>query len=87
AITWCNKKQPTVSISSTEAEYRSAMEAAKEALWLKRLFDEIKMKDPHSVPLFCDNQSTIALAHNPVQHQRMKHIEIHIHFIREKVLS
>lgn len=76
-ITWNSKKQPTVALSSTEAEYMSLTESTKEAIWLRRLFKEIgtqQNQDP--TPLFGDNQGSINLAHNPIYHGRTKHIEV-----------
>ena len=86
AISWSSKKQPTVALSSTEAEYRGAAVAACEAVWLKRILKDlgVPIKDPTS--LYCDNLSSIYLARNPVFHARTKHIEVHYHFIRERVL-
>ena len=85
AISWSSKKQPTVALSSTEAEYRGAAVAACEAVWLKRILKDlgVPIKDP--TPLYCDNLSSIHLARNPVFHARTKHIEVHYHFIRERV--
>ena len=85
AISWSSKKQPTVALSSTEAEYRGATVAACEAIWLKRILKDlgVPIKDP--ILLYCDNMSNIYLARNPVFHARMKHIEVHYHFIRECV--
>ena len=86
AVAWCSKRQPTVSFSTTEAEYRAAAMAAQESTWLMRL-----LKDLHQpikqVILHCDNRSAVCLAENPIFHARTKHIEIHYHFIREKVLQ
>ncbi|KAH9308241.1 hypothetical protein KI387_036152, partial [Taxus chinensis] len=56
-------------------------------MWLKMLLEEMNMEVKGSTPLMFDIQICISLANNPVQHQRMKHIEIHMHFIRDKVLS
>ena len=80
AISWSSKKQPTVALSSTEAEYRGATMAACEAVWLKRILKDL-------APLYCDNMSSIYLARNPVFHARTKHIKVHYHFIRERVLA
>ena len=61
--------------------------AACEALWLKRILKDldVPIKDP--TPLYCDNMSSIYLARNPVFHARTEHIEVHYHFIRERVLA
>lgn len=86
-ISWCSKKQPTVSLSTTEAEYRAAAVAAQESTWVMQLMKDLQQPAEHAVPLYCDNQSAICLAENPIFHARTKHVEIHYHFIREKVLQ
>jgi transposase InsO family protein len=87
AISWCSKRQPTVALSSTEAEYRSAAMAAQESTWLKQLLKDLHQPTEYQVRIFCDNLSSIRLAENPVFHARTKHIEVHYHYIREKVLE
>ena len=86
AVSWGSKKQATVALSSTEAEYMALTEAAKEATWLRRLFDELGFQQKSTI-IHEDNQSCIALAKNPVHHARSKHIDIQHHFIRDKVNS
>jgi hypothetical protein len=84
AISWASKKQPTVALSSTEAEYIAACFAAKEASWLDLLFGELGY--PQEVfRIESDNQSSLALMSNPVYHDRTKHVDIQYHFVREKV--
>ena len=75
AITWSSKKQPTVALSSTEAEYRGAVVNTCEAIWLKRLLKDLKeeVSDPTTI--------------YPIFHAQTKHIEVHYHFVRERVLS
>lgn len=87
AVSWCSKKEPTVALSSTEAEYRAATMAAQECCWLLQLVREVGISVDYPVDVFCDNQSAIRLASNLVFHARTKHIEVHHHYIREKVLS
>ncbi|KAE8663053.1 hypothetical protein F3Y22_tig00113123pilonHSYRG00166 [Hibiscus syriacus] len=86
-ISWCSKRQPTVSLSTTEAEYRAAAMAAQESTWLIQLMNNLHQPVDYAIPLYCDNQSTIRLAENPVFHARTKHVEVHYHFVREKVLQ
>lgn len=86
-ISWKSKKQGIVSKSSAEVEYRAMSAAASEITWLVRLLEEIGLDKLHPVTLHCDNQSTIHIAKNPVQHERTKHIEIDVHFTRDKVLE
>eukprot|EP00253_Pinus_taeda_P006707 PITA_06707 len=84
-ITWACKKQAATSLSSAEAEYRGAVEASKEALWLRQILSEFGFEQQHPTTLWCDNQSAIKLCKDPVQHQRSKHIELHMHFIRKLI--
>lgn len=86
-ISWCSKRQPTVSLSTTEAEYRAAAMAAQESTWLIQLMNDLHQPVDYAVLLYCDNQSAIRLAENPVFHARTKHVEVHYHFVREKVLQ
>ena len=87
AITWSSKKQPTVALSSTEAEYRGAAVAACEVAWLCKLLTDLCVDVTHKAVIYCDNLSSIQLARNPVFHARTKHIEVHYHFIWERVLT
>jgi len=87
AISWASKKQPTISLSTTEVEYRVISITAQEAIWLRHLLKEIEYEQGGSSLICSDNQSTISLANNPMFHQRIKHVEIHAHFLREKVLD
>eukprot|EP00253_Pinus_taeda_P008809 PITA_08809 len=84
-ITWHCKKQSSISLYSAEVEYRGAVEASKEALWLCQILSEFGFQQQHLTTLWCDNQSAIQLCKYPVQHQRNKHIEIHMHFIRKLI--
>jgi hypothetical protein len=83
-VSWQSKRQPTVAMSSTEAEYMATSYAARESIFLRQLLSELGYKQA-SVTLHCDNQSSIALSSNPAYHQRTKHIDVQHHFIREKV--
>eukprot|EP00253_Pinus_taeda_P004620 PITA_04620 len=84
-ITWACKKQAAISLSSAEVEYCGAVEASKEALWLRQILSELGFEQQHPTTLWCDNQSAIQLCKDPVQHQRSKHIELHMHFIRKLI--
>ena len=79
-MSWKSQRQPTVALSSTEAEYMSLAAATQEAIWLKRFVEELKIYAEEAVLIHQDNQGAIALVKNPVFHQRTKH-----HFVREKV--
>lgn len=84
-ISWSSKRQQTVSRSSAEAEYKGVANAVAELTWLRNLFTEMRLPIPRTSVVFCDNVSAVYLSTNPVQHQRTKHVEIDIHFVREKV--
>ena len=79
AIAWSSEKQPTVSLSSTEGEYRGAAVATCEAIWLKRLLKDLQEEVSDPTTIYCDNLNNIQLA-------KTKHIEVHYHFVRECVL-
>ncbi|KAJ0482029.1 putative RNA-directed DNA polymerase [Helianthus annuus] len=85
AITWSTKKQGTVALSITGAEYIAATVATCQAIWLRRILEDLHFKQVGATITFCDNQSTISLSRNPVMHNRSKHIELKHHFIREMV--
>lgn len=83
-ITWCSQKQKTTALSTTEAEFVSACEAAKEILWLQQLLSDLG-ENIKCVQLYVDNQSAIKLISNPVYHKKTKHIDVKYNFVREKV--
>jgi hypothetical protein len=80
------KKQQTVALSSTEAEYMAIAEACKEAIYLKNVLSEIASCD-YSIVLFNDNQGAQRLTENPLFHKRTKHIDVRHHFVRESVAN
>ncbi|GKC59862.1 retrovirus-related pol polyprotein from transposon TNT 1-94 [Tanacetum coccineum] len=81
---WFAKKQMTLAISITEAEYVSAGKACQQALWMKQALidNDIRLND---VSIMCDNKGAIDLSRNSVQHSRTKHIAIRHHFLRDNV--
>uniref|UniRef100_A0A2N9IZW0 Integrase catalytic domain-containing protein n=1 Tax=Fagus sylvatica TaxID=28930 RepID=A0A2N9IZW0_FAGSY len=85
-ITWSAKKQPTVSRSSTESEYRALAIASAELCWIRALLKDLGIYLSQPPLLWCDNVSALAIASNPVFHARTKHIEVDFHFVRERVL-
>lgn len=86
-ISWRTKKQMTVSRSSSEAEYRALASAACEMQWLLYLLRDLHVKSSKPPVLFCDNQSALHIAANPVFHERTKHLDIDCHIVREKLLA
>jgi hypothetical protein len=84
-IYWACKKQQAIALSSAEEEYQATVNASQEALWLRQILSEFGFQHQHPTSLWCENQSAIKLAKDPVQHQRSKHIELHMHFIRNLI--
>ena len=101
AVSWQSKKQPTVALSSVEAEYMAAAQAAREALWWQKLLRELGVARHPATVIHTDSQGSIALSKNPEHHARSKHIDIVMngcsllrhfvdrrhHFIREQVVA
>ncbi|PKI65368.1 hypothetical protein CRG98_014250 [Punica granatum] len=86
-VSWHSKKQPIVSKSSTEAEYRALAYAVAKTLWLQQLIQDIGRHSSSPIIACCDNISVTYLATNPIQHQRSKHIAMDYHFVRERFQS
>jgi hypothetical protein len=85
AVSWSSKKQTSVALSSTEAEYISRAHAAKEAIWLRQLLSELGLDTSSPTILHVNNQSAIVIAKNPEFHNRTKHIDVRYHFLRQVV--
>ena len=84
-VTWACKKQKSLALSSAEEKYRATVNASQEALWLRQILSEFGFEQQHPTPLWCDNQSAIKLSKDPVLHHHGKHIELHMHFIKNTV--
>ncbi|XP_071704226.1 uncharacterized mitochondrial protein AtMg00810-like [Rutidosis leptorrhynchoides] len=84
-LSWSSKRQTTPSRSSAEAEYRGVANAVAETCWVRNLLRELHCPLTSATLVYCDNVSSVYLSSNPVQHQRTKHIEIDIHFVRDLV--
>jgi hypothetical protein len=100
-VSWATKKQQTVAISTTEAEYMAIAAGAQEILWMQQFVNELTQTCAQTQPqtqtptreinmsstatLYCDNQSALAISRNDVHHHRTKHIDIKHHFIRDHV--
>jgi hypothetical protein len=82
AVSWSSKLQTSPALSSTEAEYMACTRAAQEAIWLRQLLEQLGFQQTSPTDLLGDNQGAIALAKNPGDHPRTKHIELRYHFIR-----
>ncbi|KAJ0837766.1 putative RNA-directed DNA polymerase [Helianthus annuus] len=84
-VSWKSKKQSTVSRSTAEAEYRAMCSATCELMWLRNLLSELNVDCQLPMLLNCDSQAALSIAANPVFHERTKHFELDLHFLREKV--
>lgn len=85
-ISWKSKRQPTVALSTTEAEYMAACEATREAMNWRMFLGELGLDTNNPTIIMSDNQGSIALSKNPEHHARSKHIHIRHHYVREQVL-
>jgi hypothetical protein len=85
AISWASQKQPTVALSTVEAEYIALCLATQESVWLRQLSKDLQINCSSPTTINEDNQGTIAMSKNPVLHKCTKHIDIKFHFVREKI--
>ncbi|GJV05578.1 ribonuclease H-like domain-containing protein [Tanacetum coccineum] len=86
-ISWKSKKQNTICKSSTEAKYRALAYVTSEVIWVLKILKDLDCSNLLPVKVFCDNNSAIKIVANPVFHERTKHLEIDLHFVREKILA
>ncbi|KAJ0514307.1 putative RNA-directed DNA polymerase [Helianthus annuus] len=86
-VSWKSKKQNTVSRSSAEAEFRAMNVAGCEIIYILKILEDLKLKPSLPVKMFSDNSAAIQIAANPVFHDRTKHFEIDLYFLREKVAA
>ncbi|KAL6223503.1 hypothetical protein ACLB2K_006888 [Fragaria x ananassa] len=84
-VTWRSKKQKVVARSSAEAEFRGMAHGVCEILWIRNVLKELGFKLKKPMDLHCDNTFAIEIAHNPIQHDRTKHVEVDRHFIKENL--
>ena len=82
AVSWVSRKQKTVALSSTEAEYMCLSDTTRQIVWIESLFKELNF-DISNIALCGDNQGAIFLASNPAQEHRSKHIDIRYHYCWE----
>ncbi|KAA8531151.1 hypothetical protein F0562_005935 [Nyssa sinensis] len=82
-VSWSSKKQPIVTLSTTEAEFVATTSCACQAVWLRRLLGKLNFHQQDPTPTFCDNISAIKLSKNPVLHGRSKHMDVRFYFLRD----
>ncbi|CAL5371264.1 unnamed protein product [Camellia sinensis] len=83
AIAWSSRKQPIVTLSTTEAEFVASAACASQAVWMKRILEKLSLEESKCTTILCDNSSTIKLSKNPVLYGRSKHNDVRFHFLRD----
>jgi hypothetical protein len=86
-VAWLSKKQGSISLSTTEAEYIVAATCCTQVLWMIQTLADLEVKYTAPIPIHCDNTSAINVSKNPVLHSKTKHIPIKYHFLREQVTN
>ena len=84
-ISWFNRKQTSIALSTAVAKYIAACSACSEAVWLWKMLSRLFNAEIDATDILCDNQSCIKMTKNPVFHDKSKHIEIKYHFIWDMV--
>jgi hypothetical protein len=84
-ISWQSRKQSSIALSTAEEKYIAACSASYEAIWFRKLLTDLFELEMGATLILCDNQSCIKMTENPVFHERLKHIEIRYHYIRDMV--
>ena len=84
-VAWLSKKQTSISLSTTEAEYIVAATCCIQVMWMKKTLQDMKVSIDEPISIKCDNKSAISISKNYVLHSKTKHIPIKYHFLREKV--
>jgi len=85
AISWSSKFQTMVALSTTEAEYIAAVEAAKDIIWMRQFMGELGYSPSSPSTLLMDNQSAISVSKNPEHHSKMKYLDLRWYWLRDVV--
>ena len=86
-VPWFSKKQGSIALSTTEAEYVATSSCCTQLLWMMQTLQDIHITCTPPISILCDNTSAINISKNPVMDSKTKHIPIKYHFLREKVLE
>ncbi|GKD65658.1 ribonuclease H-like domain-containing protein [Tanacetum coccineum] len=84
-VPWKSKKQSVLAKSSAEVEYRAMSNVSCEIIWILKILTDLKVEYTILVQMFCDSSAAMQIAANPVFHERTKHFEIDLYFLREKI--
>ena len=83
-VAWTRKKQTSISLYTTEAEYIVAIECCAQVEWMKQNLQDIKVVFEEPTVIYCDNTSSISLSNNHVQHSKEKYIPIKYHYLKDQ---
>jgi hypothetical protein len=86
-VAWLSKKQSSIALSTTEAEYIAAAACCTQVIWMIQALVDLKVTYEEPIPLHCDNTSTISVSKNPVLHSKTKHIPLKYHFLKDQVAN
>eukprot|EP00253_Pinus_taeda_P006016 PITA_06016 len=86
-VSWFNKKQSSIALSTTEAEYVAIASCYTQLLWMKQTMQDFQIICTPPISILCDNTSAIIISKNPIMHSNTKHIPIEYHFLWEQVLE
>eukprot|EP00253_Pinus_taeda_P024914 PITA_24914 len=86
-VSWFSKKQSSIALSTSEAEYVAVAYCFTQLLWMMQTLQDIQVTCTSPISIFCDNTSAISISKNPIMHSKTKHIPIKYHFLREQVLE
>ena len=86
-VAWKSKKQASVVLSTTEAEYYAVGIDCQEAMWIKQICQELNVSIDKPIQIYTDNTGAVALTNNPIFHNHLKHIDIHWHFVRDLICT
>jgi hypothetical protein len=84
-VSWLRKKQSSLSLYTTEAEYIVVAGCCTQVLWMNQTFKDMQAEYDEPIPIYCDNTSAISISKNSMMHSKTKHIPIKYHFLREQV--
>jgi len=85
AVYWASKRQPTVTLSTAEAEYVAMGETARSVIYCRELLKHVGLPQARATPLLCDSQAAIAISGADSVAPRRKHIDVKHHYVREKI--